>query len=113
MRGYQRIAAEQRVPFAISEINATAMMRRDCELCGVEAPTEGHGLSRLCHWPDGLTRPERGGYMGPYHPDNLVPACAVCNLMKGYRRPRGYVEAARHLATQLAGEGDFGRYPGD
>jgi len=111
LRGYQRIATEQRVPFTISESDATALMRRDCELCGTPAPTEGHGLSRLCHWPDDLTRPARGGYMGPYHPANLVPACAVCNLMKGYRRPRGFVEAARHLATHRADEGDFGSYP--
>jgi hypothetical protein len=111
LRGYQRLALEQRVPFHIAESEATALMRQDCELCGVPAPTEGHGLSRLCHWPDGMRRPERGGYMGPFTRSNLITACSMCNLMKGYRRPRGFVEAARHIATHRAGEGDFGRYP--
>ena len=48
--------------------------------------------------------------MGPYHPANLAPACSVCNLMKGFRRVRGYVEACRHIATHRGGF-DFGRYP--
>jgi hypothetical protein len=104
LRAYQRLAGEQRVPFTIGESEATALMRQDCELCGVPAPAEGHGLSRLCHWPEGMPRPNRGGYMGPFTRSNLIPACGTCNLMKGYRRPRGFVEAARHIATQRAGD---------
>jgi hypothetical protein len=49
--------------------------------------------------------------MGPYHPQNLCTCCGMCNLMKGYRSMRGFVEAARHIATHRGGRGDFGRYP--
>ena len=111
MRSYQRIAADQHLPFVLKESEATGLMRQDCVLCGIPAPAEGHGLSRLCFWPEGLVRPERGGWMGPYHRDNLITACSMCNLMKGYRRPRAFVEAARHIATHRAGQGDFGLYP--
>ena len=108
LRQYQRIAAEQRVPFAIPEHAAAAIMREPCTACGVAAPIEGHGLTRLRVWPEGLSRPDRGGFMGPYAPANLAPACSTCNLMKGCRSVRGYVEAARHIATHRSAR-DFGR----
>lgn len=111
LRNYQRVAADQRVPFAMSEHAAAAMMREPCTACGSPAPIEGHGLTRLRMWPEGLTRPERGGFMGPFHPANVATACAMCNLMKGYRSVRGYVEACRHIATHRGGGWDFGRYP--
>ena len=111
IRAYQRVATEQGVAFAISESLAASMMRRPCIACGIAAPTEGHGLTRLRVWPAGLERPARGGFMGPYHPENLATACSFCNLAKGYRRVRGYVEACRHIATHRGCVGDFGRYP--
>ena len=46
-----------------------------------------------------------------YHADNLATACGMCNLMKGARRIKGYVEACRHIASHRAGF-DYGRYPG-
>ena len=85
LRQYQRLANEQGVPFAIAEHAATALMREPCVACGTTAPVEGHGLTRMRLWPAELQRPARGGFMGPYHPANLAPACATCNLMKGYR----------------------------
>ena len=112
IRAYQRVASEQGVPFAIAESQAAAMMRQPCIACGTPAPTEGHGLTRLRIWPAGLERPSRGGFMGPFHADNLATACSFCNLAKGYRRVRGYVEACRHIATYRGGTGeDFGLYP--
>ncbi|EOD29828.1 hypothetical protein EMIHUDRAFT_233380 [Emiliania huxleyi CCMP1516] len=38
------------------------------------------------------------------------PGHCTCNLMKGARRIRGYVEACRHIATHRGGH-DYGRYP--
>ena len=111
IRAYQRLASEQSVPFDIAEHEAAAMMRQPCTMCGEAAPTEGHGLTRMRIWPEHLTRPERGGFMGPFARDNLAPACGVCNLMKGYRKVRGFVEACRHIATVRGRAGDFGRYP--
>ena len=111
LRQYQRVAAEQSVPWAIGEAAAAALMNEPCVCCGEPAPTEGHGLTRLRVWPDGLERPARGGFMGPFHSSNLATACGTCNLMKGYRGVRGYVEACRTVASHR-GEGvDFGRYP--
>lgn len=84
-----------------------------------------------------MAPPSKGGFMGPFHPDNLATACGAssrqlvfvgrrpntstthawdtprlgtCNLMKGARRIRGYVEACRHIATHRGGH-DYGRYP--
>ena len=114
LRQYQRLAAEQKVPFAIAEHAAAAMMREPCTACGAAAPLAGHGLTRLRVWPEGLARPDRGGFMGPYAPANLAAACSTCNLMKGCRSVRGYVEAARHIATHRSENSppcDFGRYP--
>ena len=110
LRQYQRIASEQGIPFTITETAAAAMMREPCTICGVRAPEGGHGLTRLRIWPEGVAAPAKGGFMGPYHPANLATACGTCNLMKGARRVRGFVEAARHIATHR-GDRDFGRYP--
>ena len=109
LRQYRRLAAEQGVPFTISDNSATGIMREPCIMCGCAAPGEGHGLTRLRVWPDECPRPARGGFMGPFDPANLAAACSVCNLMKGFRRVRGYVEACRHVATHRGGF-DFGRY---
>lgn len=110
LRQYQRLSAEQGMPFAISEHAAAAMMRNPCVICGVPAPTEGHGLTRLRIWPEGLAKPPKGGFMGPFHADNLATACSTCNLMKGARRIRGFIEAARHISTHRS-DADFGSYP--
>ena len=114
LRQYQRLSTEQGMAFAMQESVATALMRLPCIACGALAPTEGHGLTRLRVWPDGLARPARGGFMGPFHLSNVAPCCGTCNLMKGYRRVRGFIEAARHIATHRAsaasGE-DYGLYP--
>ena len=88
LRQYQRLASEQGIPFAIAEHAATAMMRRPCELCGVPSPAEGHGLTRLRIWPEGVARPPRGGFMGPFHPDNLAPACGMQARAGGHRQLR-------------------------
>ena len=53
-----------------------------CPACGAPAPVGGHGLTRLRVWPEGMARPERGGFMGPFAPSNLATACSTCNLMK-------------------------------
>ena len=82
LRQYQRLAAEQCVPFAIAEGAAAEMMREPCTACGAPAPVGGHGLTRLRVWPEGMARPERGGFMGPFAPSNLATACSTCNLMK-------------------------------
>ncbi|KAL1528428.1 hypothetical protein AB1Y20_009776 [Prymnesium parvum] len=121
IRSYQRVAEQQGVPFLLSERAGIALMREACVLCGARPPTEGHGLTRLRVWPEGTTplsaeekRPRgltRGaGFMGPFHLQNLAPACSTCNLMKGARRVRAFVEACRHIATHRSGEG-FGSYP--
>merc|ERR1711861_85964 len=88
LRAYRRTAANQGVPYTISERTASAMMRADCVACGAPAPMRGHGLTRLRKWPQGLQRPERGGFMGPYCEENLATACTMCNMLKGYRRLR-------------------------
>ena len=113
IRAYQRVASEQGVPFALSESHAAATMRQPCTTCGAASPAEGHGLTRLRLWPDNVTRPARGKlFMGPFHASNVATACGICNLMKGARRVRGFVEAARHIATHRNEERlDFGRYP--
>lgn len=111
LKGYQRIAKEQGVPYLLSEQRASAIMRGDCVGCGVAAPPRGHGLTRLRHWPEGLTRPERGGFMGPYVEENVAAACSICNLMKGYQTVRGFVECARHIASMQTPGEDFGTYP--
>ena len=110
IRSYERLAKEQGVPFAVSESAAAALMRLPCITCGAASPTEGHGLTRLRMWPAGLSRPARGGFMGPFHPENLATACSMCNLMKGFRTVRAFVEACRHIATHRTGS-DFGTYP--
>ena len=111
IRNYQRVAEQQGVPFVIPEHTATALMREPCTICGVAAPAEGHGLTRLRIWPDGVLRPARGGFMGPFHECNVASACGMCNLMKGYRRIRSFVNMARTIATHRGGAGDFGRFP--
>ena len=108
LRQYQRLAAEQRVPFAIPERAAAAIMREPCTACDIAAPLEGHGLTRLRVWPEGLTRPERGGFMGPYAASNLAPACSTCNLMKGCRSVRGCVGGA---ALRSGGHGPTQQRP--
>lgn len=72
---------------------------------------KGHGLTRLRKWPEGIERPERGGFMGPYVEENLAAACTMCNMMKGYRTVRGLVEACRHIASQNSPGENFGEYP--
>ena len=113
IRSYQRVAAEANVPFVISEHAAAGMMLEPCLMCGLAAPAEGHGLTRLRSWPESVPRPEGRGkfFMGPFHPENLATACAHCNLAKGHRRVREYVEACRHIATHRGDAGDYGRYP--
>lgn len=78
LRAYRRTAERQQVAFSISERAACAMMRLPCVGCGVAAPCRGHGLTRL-------RRPSKSGkaFMGPYAPENLAPACSMCNMMKG------------------------------
>ena len=110
LRQYQRLASEQGIPFVILDHAATSMMRDPCTICGVAAPGEGHGLTRLRIWPEGIPKPAKGGFMGPYHAANLATACGTCNLMKGARHVRGFVEAARHVTTHR-GEFDYGLYP--
>ena len=39
--------------------------------------------------------------MGPYHPANVTTACGTCNLMKGARRIRGFVEVAAGCCVAL------------
>eukprot|EP00435_Cladocopium_sp_Y103_P010461 s2128_g2.t1 len=111
LRAYRRTAERQNVPFTISEKSACAMMRSPCVGCGQAAPLRGHGLTRLRRW-GGLERPKtRTGFMGPYAEENLAPACSMCNMMKGYRKLRGFVECCRHIATKHTEGEDFGEYP--
>ena len=56
LRQYQRLASDQGIPFVIAEHAATALMREACTMCGVAAPAEGHGLTRLRIWPEGVPR---------------------------------------------------------
>lgn len=49
--------------------------------------------------------------MGPFHEHNVSSACGTCNLMKGCRRIRSFVNLARTIATHRGGVGDFGRFP--
>ena len=114
-RSYQRVAAQQGVPFTLTENRASALMRAPCVTCGAAAGADAgacNGLTRLRVWPPSLApaRPARGGFMGPYDDANVKPACAMCNMMKGARRVRSFVEAARTIATHRAGL-DFGRFP--
>ena len=111
IRSYKRIASEQNVPFSISEHAACELMRAPCVVCGLPAPADGNGLTRLRIWPPELRRPSKGGFMGPYDIANLSTACSMCNLMKGFRSVRGIVEAARHIASHRGGTVEYGRYP--
>ncbi|CAJ1440605.1 unnamed protein product [Effrenium voratum] len=114
LRAYRRTAERQGLPFTISERSACAMMRRACLGCGAAAPSRGHGLTRLRRWPKRIppaARPARGGFMGPYDEENLAPACSMCNMMKGYRTLRGFVECCRHIATKHTEGESFGDYP--
>ena len=74
---------------------------------------DGHGLSRLRKWPEPFAEDRQKalkGFMGPFVPENVTTACAVCNLMKGSRRIRSFVEAARTIVTHRCGE-SMGSYP--
>jgi len=110
-RAYKRVAEKQSVPFTIPEHRASALMRSDCIACGAKPPVSGHGLTRLRRWPVDMQRPDKGGFMGPYAEENLAAACAMCNLMKGHRRVRGYIECVRHIATNHTPGEDFGYHP--
>jgi len=106
LRQYQRLAAEQGVPFAIAEGAAAEMMREACTACGAPAPVGGHGLTRLRVWPEGMARPERGGFMGPFAPSNLATACSTCNLMKVRARPTLGPTPSPNLGPTLASPPD-------
>ncbi|CAK9003911.1 unnamed protein product [Durusdinium trenchii] len=109
LRAYRRTAERQGVPFTISEKTACAMMRSPCIACGAAAPLRGHGLTRLRRVA--ALPGARKGFMGPYSEENLAPACTMCNMMKGYRRLRAFVECCRHIATKHTEGEDFGEYP--
>eukprot|EP00929_Paragymnodinium_shiwhaense_P010251 TRINITY_DN114825_c0_g1_i1.p1 TRINITY_DN114825_c0_g1~~TRINITY_DN114825_c0_g1_i1.p1 ORF type:complete len:516 (-),score=62.30 TRINITY_DN114825_c0_g1_i1:660-2207(-) len=111
-RAYKRTSEKQGVPFALTERLSSALMRQKCIACGAPAPLRGHGLTRLRKWPDGLQKPAKGGFMGPYAEGNVAPACTMCNMMKGYRTIRGLVECCRHIATRHTSGEQFGEYPG-
>jgi len=111
LRGYKRTAEVQGVPFLLSERQASAIMRQNCIACGAQPSMRGHGLTRLRIWPEGTTCPARGGYMGPFHEENVAAACAMCNMMKGYCTLTGFVERVRHIATNHTPGEDFGSYP--
>ena len=119
LRGYKRLAAEQSLPFVLKDHEAISLMRQDCVVCGAKASSDGHGITRFRHWPEGLLQFKskcRKPYMGPFCKENVASACSVCNLMKGHRSIQSYVEAARHIATyrgrDIKGGGkDYGLYP--
>ena len=119
LQGYKRLAAEHNLPFVLEDHEAIALMRQDCVICGAKASADGHGITRLRHWPDSLVKLKAKcskPYMGPFCKENTTTACGVCNLMKGARSIQSCVEAARHIATYRGkhiknGGEDFGLYP--
>jgi len=105
LEGYKKLASNNALPFDITDSEAISIMRMPCSLCGEKAGVDGNGLTRLRKWParhEGANRGRGKQLMGPFCAENLAPACGRCNLMKGHRRPREYVEAARHVATHRA-----------
>jgi hypothetical protein len=98
LRGYQRVAKEKAVVFELKDSEAAAMMRLPCAMCGLAAPIDGNGITRL-----GKTT-ERS--MGPYNSDNCMPCCSRCNLMKGCHGHESFVEICRHIATH----NEMGKY---
>jgi hypothetical protein len=49
LRGYQKVAKESGCRFVLTDLEAVAVMRRPCAICGVAAPEVGHGITRLGH----------------------------------------------------------------
>jgi hypothetical protein len=125
LRTYKRMAKDSGVPFTLADHEATALMRKDCSICGLAAGEDGHGITRLRIWPPhlqnalakGKQRKEEDSsfsfkwYMGPFDSLNVATACKMCNLMKGARCIGSYVEAARTVATHCGTGEDYGRYP--
>jgi len=113
LKGYKRLAADSGVPFALTDSEAFALMRGTCFGCGKAGGEDGNGISRLRDWTgfsDEEKRRARKSFMGPFSRQNCITACAACNLMKGARSVRSFVEACRTIATHR-NLGDFGRYP--
>lgn len=111
LKAYKRLATQNGVPFALTDSQAFAIMRQDCVGCGARPGPDLHGLSRLRDWTGFDPSTARKGFMGPFSLRNVVPACATCNLMKGYRSIASFVEACRTIATRRTGD-DFGSFPG-
>ena len=111
IRSYKRSAEKEGVPYLLSERGACTLMRMDCVTCGAAAPAGGHGLARLRKWPEGTEKPEKGGFMGPYMEENVVAACSMCNMMKGYHTVRGFVNRCQHIASMHTPGEHFGEYP--
>lgn len=105
LEGYKKMAADNDLPYDVSDSKALAIMRMPCSLCGEKAGVNGGGLTRLRVWParhEGARNGRGKQFMGPFCEENLAPACGMCNLMKGPRKPHQFVEAARHIATHRA-----------
>ena len=70
LKRYRKAAKENKVPFEITDREATDMMAMDCSLCGVSAlPEVGHGITRLRIWPERLRDRQSGcskPFMGPF-----------------------------------------------
>ena len=104
------------IPFTLTDQEAVEMMRSDCSLCGAVTNNEdGCGISRLRYWNDELLpmkEKAKKPFMGPFAPDNCIPACSVCNMMKGARRVRSFIEAAKHISTfRSSSDTNYGLFP--
>jgi hypothetical protein len=100
--GYKKIASDNQLPYDLSDSAAVHVMRKPCTFCNHEDGINGNGLTRLRIWPERHESAKNGKgkqFMGPFCIENIQSACSMCNLMKGARKPRGYIESMRHIAT--------------
>ena len=130
-----QVAKESGCRFVLTDLEAVAVMRRPCAICGVAAPEVGHGITRLGHVDQsgsstvrvrvrirvelsvcsllaGNSSPFPTGdrNMGPYTEENTAPACTICNMGKGCHSIAAFIDICRHIAPHR-GLGAFGLYP--
>jgi len=106
LKQYKRNAVETHAQWCLTDSQAFAIMRAPCVLCQTPAdPSNGRpsGITRLRSVKD-----VRG--MGPYTLENVEPACAVCNMIKGTHTLGAIREICCTIATHR-GFGDFGKFP--
>ena len=81
---YRKSAAARGIPFELDDEQVARLMQGVCSYCG----DSGGGIDRVRS-------------QGPYREANAVSCCGACNYMKGNLSARGFLEAARLVATEF------------